>query len=310
MIHILDTDKLVNEIKKVIRGKDSVIRSTLMAILSKGHILLEDVPGVGKTTLALAFSKAMGLKYNRIQFTPDVMPSDITGFTMYNKEKGSFDYVEGAAMCNILLADEINRTSPRTQSALLEVMEEGRVTVDTVTRQVPSPFIVIATQNPFGSSGTQRLPQSQLDRFLIRLSMGYPDRESEINILKGFGMANIDSVEAVMGENDIKKYMEECAETYMSDELLGYIADISSATRRSELFSIGISPRGSIACAAIAKACAYISGRDYTVPEDILDTLYMSCAHRIELSEKAYSLSYNTYKALESVISSIKMPKG
>ena len=186
MQNLLDKfNKAQDEVKKVIIGKDYVIQKVFEAILAKGHVLIEDIPGVGKTTLAMSFSKVMSLKYKRIQFTPDVLPSDVSGFSMYNRQTNKFEYVEGAAMCNLLLADEINRTSPKTQSALLEIMEEGHVTVDGQTKEIPKPFTVIATQNPFGSVGTQKLPESQMDRFIIRVSMGYPDYESEINIYKG-----------------------------------------------------------------------------------------------------------------------------
>ncbi len=295
------------EIKKVIQGKDDIIKNVMMAILSGGHILLEDVPGVGKTTLALAFSRVLGLDYKRVQFTPDVMPSDVTGFSMYNKKTNEFEYIPGAALCNLLLADEINRTSPKTQAALLEVMEEGRVTVDGVTRQIPKPFTVIATQNPFGSAGTQRLPQSQMDRFLIRLSMGYPDKESEIMILKGSGIANIDCVNAVLDKESLEQMQRECSEVFVKDEIYSFVVDIANATRTSELFEIGISPRGSIALIKMAKANAYMEGRDYTVPEDVLDILNFASAHRTELSEKAKAMGYQPEEALSEAIKDAKV---
>lgn len=304
-----DIVRVAEEIKKVIQGKDSIINSVMLAILSGGHILLEDVPGVGKTTLALAFSRVLGLDYKRVQFTPDVMPSDVTGFSMYNKKTDSFDFVAGAAICNLLLADEINRTSPKTQAALLEVMEEGRVTVDGVTRQVPKPFTVIATQNPFGSSGTQRLPQSQMDRFLVKLSMGYPDKESEINILKGRGIANIEGVNAVLSREALIKMQEVCAGVFVKDELYAFITDIANTTRNSELFDMGISPRGSIAILKLAKASAFMDGRDYAVPEDILDVIKLCTAHRVELSDRARAMKYTAEDAISEVMKTLKVPK-
>lgn len=304
-----DIIKASEEIKKVIQGKDEIIKNVMMAILSGGHILLEDVPGVGKTTLALAFSRVLGLEYKRLQFTPDVMPSDVTGFSMYNKKTDSFDFVPGAAVCNLLLADEINRTSPKTQSALLEVMEEGKITVDGVTRQVPKPFTVIATQNPFGSSGTQRLPQSQMDRFLVRLSMGYPDRESEILILKGKGISSIDSVNGVLSSDTLSRMQSDCANIFVKDVLYGFITDIANATRQSELFDMGISPRGSIAILKLAKANAFIDDRDHIVPEDITDVIKYAAPHRTELSDKARAMKYTEEDALSEIMKDMKIPK-
>ncbi len=305
-----DILKASDEIKKVIQGKDNIINSVMMAILSGGHILLEDVPGVGKTTLALAFSRVLGLEYKRVQFTPDVMPSDVTGFSMYNKKTDSFEFVPGAAICNLLLADEINRTSPKTQAALLEVMEEGRVTVDGVTHHVPKPFTVIATQNPFGSSGTQKLPQSQMDRFITRLSMGYPDKESEIMVLKGKGISNIDCVNEVLSKDILMDMQQKCAQVFVNDSLYAFIVDIANATRQSSLFDMGISPRGSIAVLKLAKASAFIDDRDYVVPEDIIDVLKSAVVHRVELSESARASKYSTEDAISEVMSKLKVPKG
>ncbi len=296
------TANAVSEIKKVIQGKDEIIKKVISALLCGGHVLLEDVPGVGKTTLAITISRVLALKYKRIQFTPDVMPGDVVGFSMYNKKTENFEYVPGAVNCNILLADEINRTSPKTQSALLEVMEEGKVTVDSVTRELPKPFIVIATQNPFGSTGTQRLPLSQMDRFTVRLSMGYPERESEIAILKGKGMSNIDSVEQIVTEDELKTMQKECASMYVSDEIYGLIADISSLTRQSEYFEMGISPRGSIAVLKMARANAYIEGRDFVIPEDINEVLPATVSHRILLSERAYAEGMSEKEALAAAL--------
>jgi MoxR-like ATPase len=305
-----DIIRAVEEVKKVVRGKDEIIRSIMMTILSGGHILLEDVPGVGKTTLAVAFSRVLGLEYKRIQFTPDVMPSDVTGFSMYNKKTDTFDYVPGGAMCNILLADEINRTSPKTQSALLEVMEEGKVTVDGITREVPKPFVVIATQNPFGSSGTQRLPQSQLDRFRTRLSIGYPDKESEIMILKGRGMTAINDITPVFDRDRLVNIQSEVSGVFVSDELYSFITDIAIGTRESELFDMGISPRGSLAVLRLAKASAYMDDRDYVVPEDVLDVVKFGTAHRVEISERARAIHITEQEAIGEVIKHLDVPKG
>ena len=211
---------IIDEIKTVVLGKDEIIIQVFSAILARGHILIEDVPGVGKTTLALAFSKALSLDYKRLQFTPDVLPSDVTGFSKKKKKKNTFIYNAGAAMCNLFLADEINRTSSKTQSALLEVMEEGKVTVDGVTREVPKPYIVIATQNPIGSAGTQMLPDSQLDRFMIRVSMGYPDTQSEIDILKGKQSTDpLESINKVVTGEDIEEMQTIVDQTYVSNEI-------------------------------------------------------------------------------------------
>lgn len=304
-----DIFKAVNEIKKVVQGKDEIIKNVMMAILSNGHILLEDVPGVGKTTLALAFSRVLGLDYKRVQFTPDVMPSDVTGFSMYNRKTEQFEYVRGAAICNLLLADEINRTSPKTQAALLEVMEEGKVTVDGITREVPKPFTVIATQNPFGSSGTQKLPQSQMDRFLIRLSMGYPDKESEIMILKGSGIACVDEINSVFSADQLLDMQASVTKVFVNDEIYSFIVDISNATRESDLFDMGISPRGTLAVLKLAKASAFVDDRDYVVPEDVLDVIKPATAHRVEISDRARAMKLTEEEAISEAIRRLKVPK-
>lgn len=304
-----DIFKAVNEIKKVVQGKDEIIKNVMMAILSNGHILLEDVPGVGKTTLALAFSRVLGLDYKRVQFTPDVMPSDVTGFSMYNRKTEQFEYVRGAAICNLLLADEINRTSPKTQAALLEVMEEGKVTVDGITREVPKPFTVIATQNPFGSSGTQKLPQSQMDRFLIRLSMGYPDKESEIMILKGSGIACVDEINSVFSADQLLDMQASVTKVFVNDEIYSFIVDISNATRESDLFDMGISPRGTLAVLKLAKASAFVDDRDYVVPEDVLDVIKPTTAHRVEISDRARAMKLTEEEAISEAIRRLKVPK-
>lgn len=238
-------DELKTEVKKVIIGKDEIIDKVLMAILADGHILLEDIPGVGKTTLALAFSSALGLSYRRIQFTPDTLPSDVTGFSLYRREKDDFIYKEGAVITNLLLADEINRTSSKTQAALLEVMEECQVTVDGVTHILPRPFIVIATQNPFGFAGTQLLPQSQLDRFLIRLSMGMPDMNSMIKMMEDRMIEQpLDNVEQKSSPEEILLMQKKANEIYVSEEILNYIALLVSESHNCERLELPVSPRG------------------------------------------------------------------
>lgn len=279
---------MLEEAEKVIKGKRGVLEKVLMCILAEGNILLEDVPGVGKTTLALTFSKILGLDYRRIQFTPDVMPSDVTGFTMYDKESGQFKYREGAVtQCNLLLADEINRTASKTQSALLEVMEEKQVTVDGQTYALQNPFIVLATQNPAGSAGTQMLPQAQLDRFLVRLSMGYPDVAMQVEILKDRQKENpIDHIKNVVSKEDIIRLQEQVTDVYTSDEVLHYMSRLAEATRTNTMISLGISPRGVLALNRMAKANAFVKGRDYVVPSDIRDVFVDVCAHRITVSAK------------------------
>ena len=254
-------DAILTETGKAVLGKDDVLRRILTAILAGGHILIDDIPGVGKTTMAVAFTRTLGLDYKRMQFTPDVLPSDITGFSMYDKASGSFRYVAGSAMTNFFLADEINRASPKTQSALLEVMQEGRLSVDGKTYTVPQPFIVMATQNPFGSSGTQELPESQTDRFMIRITVGYPSRENEIEILKGSRRSAALSLSAVITPDDLLSLRKQAAEVHVEDSLFAYMVDIAAATRESHDISLGISPRGTMALSAMTRAHALMEGR-------------------------------------------------
>lgn len=276
------------EVAKVVIGKDTIIHRILTAILAGGHILIEDVPGVGKTTLALAFSRAMNLSYKRMQFTPDVMPSDVVGYSIPDKATGRTVYVEGSVMCNLFLADEINRTSSKTQSALLEVMEEGSVTVDGVTRRVPQPFVVIATQNPVGSAGTQMLPDSQLDRFMIRTSMGYPEFDAEVTMLRDRrGVNPLDGVECVLDRPMLMRLMQEAERVFVHDALYSYITRLAQATRTHEALSLGMSPRGSLALTNMAKANAYLEGRNYVLPEDVAAVFQSVAAHRVMLTPMA-----------------------
>lgn len=298
-----------NEIKKVIKGKDDTILKVLKAILGGGHILLEDIPGVGKTTLAVTLSKTMALEYRRVQFTPDVLPSDITGFSMYNAKTGEFEYRAGAALCNLFLADEINRTSPKTQSALLEVMEEGRVTVDGTSHSVPSPFIVIATQNPLGSSGTQRMPESQMDRFLVRLSMGYPSHEAAVDILKSSGAVAMDTVENVISREALAQMRTAVAGRYVQEDVYDYIVRLTEETRKSPNLSLGLSPRGSIAVMKMAKANAFVSEREFVSVEDVLENFIDVSAHRVVLSPRAKAQGLREAEALTDVMNMVKAPK-
>ena len=302
------TDKMKSSIKLAIHGKDDVIDQVLCAILAGGHILLEDIPGVGKTTLVTALAKVMSLDFRRIQFTPDVLPSDLCGFTMYDKNTGAFTFREGAIYTNLFLADEINRTSPKTQSALLEVMEEGHATVDGVTRELPKPFMVIATQNPIGASGTQKLPDSQLDRFMIRLSMGYPDHQSAVNIIKGNSHEIIRNLDAVLGKNDILSLQEEVNNIFVSDAIYNYIVSLTEATRNNDLYSLGLSPRGSISMVKMGKAHAYLSGRNFVSPEDIKAIYYPVSNHRIILSTKAKATGLTAESALMTTFGTVAVP--
>lgn len=296
-------EKILNEVKKVIVGKDQVLEKILMTMISGGHVLLDDVPGTGKTTAALAFSKALGLDYARIQFTPDVLPSDIVGFSMYNKQTGTFEFKPGAVMTNLLLADEINRTSSKTQSALLEVMEERQVTVDGNTYALPRPFTVLATQNPIGSAGTQLLPQAQLDRFMVRLKMGYPDFESQVNILRDRqGVNPLENVNCVMHADEMLEMQRDAEQVYISDEILAYVTQLAFATREHPLTALGVSPRGAFAVCRMAKAGALIADRDYVVPEDVINIFKDVCAHRIILAAKAKITETSAEMILDEIL--------
>lgn len=303
------TNTIISEIEKVIVGKRRVVERVLMALLSEGHVLLDDVPGVGKTTLALVCSRVMGMDYHRIQFTPDVVPSDIVGFSIYNKDAGSFDYKPGVVMTNLLLADEINRTSSKTQSALLEVMEEGQVTVDGVTHTLPKPFVVIATQNPVGSAGTQLLPQAQLDRFMIRLEMGYPDYKSQVEILRDRQISNpIDTVREVVHKEEILSMQEEVRNIHVEDSILEYVTSLATATREEEMIRLGVSPRGALAVVKMAKAHAYLSGRDYVTPENVQKVFVDVCAHRLIMNPRARISELTASDVLKSIMTKVKSP--
>ena len=302
--------RVQNEIKKSVKGKDDCIRKAFCAILAGGHILIEDVPGVGKTTLALAFSRALCLENHRVQFTPDVLPADILGFSMYDKEQGGFYYHPGAVMCNLFLADEINRTSPKTQSALLEVMEEGKVTVDGISHPVPKPFLVMATQNPKGSAGTQMLPESQLDRFMISLSMGYPDHENLVELLRDRQTTNpLENAKAVITKEEVVALQDQVQKVYMADSILDYIATLAEATRNHPMITLGLSPRGTLALCRMAKAAAFMEERDYVIPEDVKRVFTDVTAHRMILDSRARYQEQSAKDILEEILKDTEAPK-
>lgn len=304
------TDKirtLQEQLGKIIKGKKEVTDKIIMAILARGHVLLEDVPGVGKTTTALALSKLMGMEFQRIQFTPDVVPSDVTGFTMYNKETGKFEYRPGAVMCNFLLADEINRTSSKTQAALLEVMEEGKVTVDGETHVVPQPFVVLATENPVGSSGTQMLPESQLDRFMVCLSIGYPTLEHQMNIINAQRYQNpLQELQPATTAQNVIEVQNYLTSVQMTEDVLRYAILLCEATRNHPLVELGISPRGVSALVKMAKASAIIRGRNYVIPEDVQNVYTDVCAHRLVLRPQAQADGKDARMILQEIMDDIR----
>ncbi|MCL2226575.1 MAG: MoxR family ATPase [Oscillospiraceae bacterium] len=302
--------RVLASVANAIVGKDNVILRVLLAILARGHILIEDIPGVGKTTLAIAFSKALNLDYNRVQFTPDVLPSDVTGFSIFNKDTGKMEYTPGAVLCNLFLADELNRATSRTQSALLEAMEEGQVTVDGVSYLVPQPFMVIATQNPVGAAGTQLLPDSQMDRFMVRLSLGYPVHSDELTLLqRKQGNTLLDLVEPVLANDELENMRSEVDQVHVDQVLLDYIVKLIGATRQHPDLLLGASPRASIALTAISKALAYLQGRDYVVPKDISPLFHDTLSHRLILRPGAENENITAAKILDDVLASVQAPR-
>lgn len=303
------TKAMLREVRKVVVGKDEIIAKILVAMLAGGHVLIEDTPGVGKTTMALAISRAFRLAHNRMQFTPDALPADVIGFSVYNKASGKFEFKPGVVMCNLFLADEINRTSPKTQSALLEVMEESQITVDGVSRPLPKPFLVIATQNPIGSVGTQMLPESQLDRFMIKLTVGYPDAQSEVNMLKSRHDEDpLDAVSAVASAEEIIALQQLVRQIYVDDRIYEYITALAGATRSHPMAKLGVSPRGSLALCSAAKATALLRGRDYVIPEDVTFMLRDVFAHRILLNAKARLAAFTVDQLLDELIARVEVP--
>ena len=303
-------ETVVFEMEKAVRGKRGVIEHILAALLAEGHILLDDMPGVGKTTLAVALSRAVDLRYRRVQFTPDVMPSDIVGFSVYEPQSGQFVYHEGAAThANLLLGDEINRTSPKTQSALLEVMEERTITVDGETHALPAPFICIATQNPFGFAGTQALPESQLDRFMVSLSIGYPSIEDQMKIISAQRYANpLDELHSVTTAQNVIEVQKFLSSVKVMDDMLRYAIELCEKTRIHPLIELGISPRGIAALVRMARASAVLHERNYVVPEDIQSVFLDVCAHRLVLRPQARVDGMNARDVLRSILSEIRPP--
>lgn len=300
----------LQEMKRVIFGKDDCLYKMMATVLAGGHILMDDIPGVGKTTVAKTFAKVMSLDSKRVQFTPDVMPSDIVGFSMYKKDSQSFEYEPGAIMCNLFLGDEINRTSPKTQSALLEAMEEKKVTVDGHTRQLPQPFVVIATQNPVGSVGTQELPESQMDRFMICTTIGYPSFEDEMRIAKGKGEGlSLNNIRTILSQEELLQIRKEVEQVYIHDCVYEYICNLVRSTREHPQIELGVSPRGTIAIVKMAKAIAYLNNRDYVVPNDIEEVFLDVASHRIVLKILSQGKKNTSRMVLKEILKQIKKPK-
>ena len=306
----LSAQQLINQVRQVVVGKDAVLLWVLAAMLAGGHILLEDIPGVGKTTMALAFSKVMGLKCNRVQFTPDVLPSDVTGYSILDQAAGKMVYQPGAVLCNLFLADELNRATSRTQSALLEAMEEGQVTVDGTSHPIPKPFTVIATQNPAGASGTQLLPDSQMDRFMVRLSLGYPSRKDEMNMVLSRQKGNPLAELTPLFTADQVAYLQSLvAQTYVGEPVVAYIIDLIDATRHKDDILRGASPRATLALTAMAKAIAQLRGRDYVIPADVKEVFVTTIAHRLILSPKAEGRNATPEDILRQILEQVHAPK-
>ncbi len=309
-IEMAKTTEILREVSKAVSGKDQTLAWILTAILADGHILLEDMPGVGKTTIALAFSKAMGLESGRVQFTPDVLPSDITGYSIYDRNTGTMRYEKGAILCNLFLADELNRATSRTQSALLQAMEEGSVTVDGITHELPNPFIVMATQNPTGAAGTQLLPDSQLDRFTIRLSVGYPSPEAEVELVQHRLTGNpLDLVKQCVSRGELAAMKKETAAVYVKEELIHYIVALVGATREHPMISRGGSPRATLSVTAMARAAAFMDGRDYVIPKDISTVFPRVLAHRLLLSPEADAGGVGAQQILREILRKVPAPR-
>ncbi len=302
--------QILDQVRLAVVGKDEVLVWVLAAILAKGHILLEDIPGVGKTTMALAFSKALDLGYSRIQFTPDVLPSDITGYSVPDPQQGGMRYQPGAVLTNLFLADELNRATSRTQSALLEAMEEGQVTVDGVSHALPQPFIVIATQNPVGAAGTQLLPDSQMDRFLIRLSLGYPDPSDEVTMVLNRQEGNpLQSLRPVLSREQLCALQDTVEKTFISDTVVSYIVRLIGATREDGEITRGASPRATLAVAAMAKAIAQLRGRDYVIPSDVREVFPQCVEHRLILTPRAQTQGVAPGQVLQRILETVPAPR-
>ena len=302
--------QILNQVRKAVVGKDSVLLWVLAAIMARGHILLEDIPGVGKTTMALAFSKVLDLQYSRVQFTPDVLPSDVTGYSVIDQKTGELNYQKGAVLCNLFLADELNRATSRTQSALLEAMEEGQVTVDGVSHPLPNPFVVIATQNPTGAAGTQLLPDSQMDRFMVRLSLGYPSPKDEMAmVLNRQGQDPLRQLNQLLRPEELVLMQEAVAQTHVSNEVVHYIVELICATRNNDLIDRGASPRATLSVTAMSKAVAQLRGRDYVIPGDVQEVFISAIAHRLLLSDKAEGMGLTPEVVLRKILDGVHPPK-
>jgi len=301
---------LTKNVGKVIVGKSEAVELIMIAMLCRGHVLIEDVPGVGKTTLASAMAKSIDCSFKRIQFTPDITPSDITGFSMMNLKTGEMEYRQGLVMSQMVLCDEINRTSPKTQSSLLEVMEEGQVTVDGKTYRMPQPFMVLATQNPVDFVGTYPLPEAQLDRFFMRVSIGYPTAEEEADILERYtaGAKPMETLEAICGSGDIVKLQQQVETVYAAKEVRTYISNIAAASRRSSALQLGVSTRAAISLLKACQAHALMNGRDYVTPDDVQKMAEPVLAHRLVLSPEARMRNMTPKKVLASIIGSVQVP--
>ena len=302
--------QILNEVRKAVVGKDDVLLWALAAIFAGGHILMEDIPGVGKTTMALAFSKAMSLQQNRMQFNPDVLPSDVTGYSVPDQQTGQLNYRPGAVLCNLFLADELNRATSRTQSALLEAMEEGQVTVDGISHRLPSPFIVIATQNPAGAAGTQLLPDSQIDRFMLRLSLGYPSPKDEVAMVRQRqGADPMKQIHAVVTAQELSQLRSQVAGTFIGEEVTAYAVDLIQATRTDDRLLRGASPRATLALVAMSKAVAQLRGRGYVIPKDVQEAFVITQAHRLEMAPGAIGQGMTPQEILETILSKTPAPK-
>lgn len=301
---------LQDNIAKVIVGKEEAIEYALIALLCRGHVLIEDVPGVGKTTLASALARSLDCSFRRIQFTPDLMPSDVTGFTLVNFKTGEMEYKEGAIMSQVILADEINRTSPKTQSALLEVMEEKQVTVDGVTHPLPQPFIVLATQNPGEFVGTYPLPEAQMDRFFLRIALGYPTIEQEMDVLELYSgsVKPMAALEPVCSAEDVIALQDMVTTIYCSPEVRSYVATLAAATRQEPALQLGASTRAAIALIHGAQACALLDGRDFILPEDVQHMALPVLSHRVVLNPEARMKGVNAEQVLMTILKNVAVP--
>ena len=301
--------QILGQVGTVISGKEPVLLWVLTAILARGHILLEDIPGVGKTTMAVAFSKVLGLSCNRVQFTPDVLPSDITGYSIPDPATGKLSYQPGAVLCNLFLADELNRATSRTQSALLEAMEEGQVTVDGVGHKIPQPFTVIATQNPAGAAGTQLLPDSQIDRFALRLSLGYPRVKDELAMVLNRRDGNpMDRLTPVLNPETLCAMQDQVAATFLHEQVAEYVVSLADATRRSPYLLRGASPRATLSIVALAKATARLQGRDFVTPRDVQAVFSQAVSHRLQLSPKATGSGKRMQQILKDILAAVPAP--